>query len=76
MAECGQAKRSVPPERLRQAFVGAGVPEWNANALIDLQRLYREDGASSVTDDVQQLLGRRPTSYSNSCEIIEPRFGL
>jgi uncharacterized protein YbjT (DUF2867 family) len=50
-------------EQLKRAMVGAGVPEWSADALVDLQRLYREGGASAVTKDVEQLLGRKPTSF-------------
>jgi len=29
----------------------------------DLQRLYREGGASAVSRDVEQVLGRRPISF-------------
>ena len=53
----------LPPEQLKQAMLGAGVPEWSADALVDLQRLYREDGASAVTRDVEHLLGRKPISF-------------
>jgi uncharacterized protein YbjT (DUF2867 family) len=50
----------LPPEQFKQALLAAGVPEWSANALIDLQQLYRRGGASAVTRDVEQLLGRKP----------------
>ena len=53
----------LPPEAFKQALLGAGVPEWSADALLDLQRLYRTNGASSVTRDVEQLLGRKPISF-------------
>lgn len=53
----------MPPEQFKQALLGAGLPEWSADALIDLQRLYREGGASEVTSDIEHLLGRRPTSF-------------
>ncbi len=53
----------LPPEQFKQALLGAGVPEWSANALVDLQHLYREGGASKVTGDVEKLLGRRPVSF-------------
>jgi uncharacterized protein YbjT (DUF2867 family) len=53
----------LPVEQFKQALVGAGLPEWNANALIDLQQLYRNGGASAVTNDVEQLLGRKPRSF-------------
>jgi uncharacterized protein YbjT (DUF2867 family) len=32
---------NLPPEQLKEALLSAGVPEWNADALLDLQRFYR-----------------------------------
>jgi uncharacterized protein YbjT (DUF2867 family) len=52
----------LPAEQFKQALVGAGLPEWSADALVDLQQLYRSGAASAVTNDVAQLLGRRPIS--------------
>jgi uncharacterized protein YbjT (DUF2867 family) len=53
----------MPDDQYQQALLGAGLPEWSANALVDLQRLYREGTASEVTGDVEQLLGRKPISF-------------
>src|SRR6266536_2731352 len=53
----------LPVEQFKQALLGAGLPDWSANALIDLQQLYRNGGASAVTNDVEQLLGRKPRSF-------------
>ena len=53
----------LPVEQLKQALLAAGVPEWSANALIDMQQLYRRGGASTVTNDVEQLLKRKPRSF-------------
>jgi uncharacterized protein YbjT (DUF2867 family) len=53
----------LPPDQFKQALLAAGVPEWSADALIDLQRLYRANKASALTNDVEQLLGRKPTSF-------------
>ncbi|HEX9112144.1 MAG TPA: SDR family oxidoreductase [Terriglobales bacterium] len=53
----------LPVEQFKQALLGAGLPEWSANALIDLQQLYRNGGASAVTNDVEQVLRRKPRSF-------------
>jgi uncharacterized protein YbjT (DUF2867 family) len=53
----------LPADQFKQALLGAGLPEWSANALIDLQQLYRSGGASAVTNDVEQILGRKPRSF-------------
>ena len=53
----------LAPADYRKALLGAGVPEWSADALIDLQRFYRENGASRVTSAVEQITGRKPTTF-------------
>ena len=55
---------NLQPAQLREALRTAGVPDWNADALLDLQRLYREGGAATITADVEQILGRKPIRYA------------
>src|SRR5215470_16576233 len=54
----------LPPAQLKQALLAAGVPEWNVDALLDLQRFYRDGKAAKVTPDVEQILGRKPISFA------------
>lgn len=54
---------NLTDEQLKQAMIASGVPEWSVTAVTDLQRLYREGGASAVSGGVEQLLGRKPTSF-------------
>ena len=53
---------NLAPEDLKTALLSAGVPEWNAEALVDLQRLYREGKAAMVSSDVREILGHAPRS--------------
>ncbi len=53
----------LPPAEFRKALLSAGMPEWSADALLDLQRLYREGKASLVTDDIERLTGRKPITF-------------
>ena len=53
---------NLPTVQLKEALLSAGVPEWNADALLDLQRLYREGKATTVTQDVEQILGHKAIS--------------
>src|SRR6266403_3104608 len=53
----------LPPEQFKQALIGAGLSEWNADALVDLQQFYRAGGANGVTGDVEKLLRRNPISF-------------
>jgi uncharacterized protein YbjT (DUF2867 family) len=54
----------LPPGQLKEALLSAGVPEWSADALLDLQRFYREGKAATVTRDVEEVLGRKPVSFA------------
>jgi uncharacterized protein YbjT (DUF2867 family) len=64
----------LPPEQFKQALVGAGMPEWSASALLDLQQFYGRGGASAVTREVEQLLGRKPTSFEQFSRDYAPAF--
>ena len=48
---------------LKRGILSAGTSEWSADALLDLQRLYREGKASLVTDDVERLTGHKPITF-------------
>jgi uncharacterized protein YbjT (DUF2867 family) len=54
---------NLPPDQMKLALLGAGTPEWNANGIIDLEALYREGGSSTVSPDIERLLGRKPIAY-------------
>jgi len=54
---------NLPPNEMKQALLGVGVPEWNANGIIDLEALYREGAASTVSPDIERVLGRMPIAY-------------
>ncbi len=53
----------LPPTEFKKVLLSAGMLEWSADALVDLQRLYREGKAGMVTDDVERLTGRKPITF-------------
>ena len=53
----------LPAAEFKKALLSAGTPEWSADALLDLQCLYREGRASVVTDDIDRLTGRMPIAF-------------
>ena len=53
----------LAPDAFKQALLSAGVPEWSANAVTDLQALYRNGGAFEVTGEVERITGRKPASF-------------
>jgi uncharacterized protein YbjT (DUF2867 family) len=67
---------NLPPAQLKEALLSAGLPEWNADALLDLQRLYREGKATTVTRDVEQILGRKAISFAQFARDYRSDFEL
>jgi uncharacterized protein YbjT (DUF2867 family) len=53
---------SVPPEAFLAALTGAGMPEWQAEGLLEDYAHYVRGEASSVSPDVAQVTGTSPRS--------------
>jgi uncharacterized protein YbjT (DUF2867 family) len=53
----------LPAAELKRVIVSGGTPEWSADALLDLQRLYRAGRASLVTDDIERLTRHKPITF-------------
>lgn len=56
----------VAPEDARKAMSAAGIPEWQADALLDLYAWFQEDegtAGSAVTPTLQEILGRPPRTF-------------
>jgi len=53
----------LAPAEFKNGVLSTGAPEWSADALVDLQRLYREGKASLVSDDVERLTRRKPITF-------------
>jgi uncharacterized protein YbjT (DUF2867 family) len=55
----------VPPEQYRQSLGAAGLPPWLADALTELEQVYRAHQAEVVTDEVQKATGRPATPFDD-----------
>ncbi|AXC15059.1 hypothetical protein ACPOL_5813 [Acidisarcina polymorpha] len=51
----------IPESAQRASMLGLGMPEWQVDALLDLQRYYTGGQGGEVTDVLEMLLGREPT---------------
>jgi uncharacterized protein YbjT (DUF2867 family) len=65
---------NLPPAEMKQALLGAGMPEWNASGIIDLEALYREGGASTVSPDIEHVLRRKPIAYEQFARDYASNF--
>jgi uncharacterized protein YbjT (DUF2867 family) len=48
----------IPEAAQRQAMLGAGMPVWQVDAILELQEYYRTGACASVDDVVADLVGR------------------
>jgi uncharacterized protein YbjT (DUF2867 family) len=55
---------SLPPSDLKQGMLAEGMPEEIADRMCDLERYFREDKASRITNDIKQATGRDPRRFS------------
>jgi uncharacterized protein YbjT (DUF2867 family) len=50
----------IPEDAQRKSMLEAGMPKWQVDALLDLQRYYVGGKGGDVTDVLPRLLGREP----------------
>ncbi len=65
---------AVSDEDGKAGMVGAGIPEFYADYLIDLNRFYRKGGAETVTGDVKAVAGREPISFARFAKDFAGAF--
>ena len=64
----------VPPEAMRQALLGFGMPAWQADGLVEDYDHYRRGEAAMVTSAVRDLTGKEATSFSQFANDYSSRF--
>lgn len=50
----------IPAERQRQTMLNSGLPEWHADAILDLQAYYLKGKGGKIDGLLEQLIGRSP----------------
>ena len=61
---------NLSPSDLKNGMLLEGMPEALADRMLDLERYFREDQASRITDDIKQVTGRDPrrfAQYARDC---------
>jgi uncharacterized protein YbjT (DUF2867 family) len=56
---------SLTAADLKIAMLASGMPESIADRMLDLERYFREDRASAITDDVKRVTGREPKRFAD-----------
>ncbi|MEE4419048.1 SDR family oxidoreductase [Streptomyces bugieae] len=55
----------LPDDAARTAMLSRGMPEFYADALIEVARAFRDGGAETVTSTVADLTGREPLGFAD-----------
>jgi hypothetical protein len=55
----------IPESAQRKSMLEMGMPEWQVEAILDLQQYYVQGGGSQVTGVLAQLLGRGPRNIDS-----------
>ena len=55
---------SISPSDFKLGMLAEGMPEAIADRMLDLERYFREDQASRITNDIKQVTGRDPRRFA------------
>lgn len=61
---------SLRPADLKGAMLGSGMPEPLADRMLDLERYFREDNASSISNDIKLVTGDSPRRFKDYAREI------
>src|SRR5215469_792968 len=67
---CGRTIRYIdmPMSDQKKALVGSGMPDWQAQALIDLQDYYRHGYGGECNDEIRLVTGHIPRTFDRFLE--------
>ncbi|HEU4691527.1 MAG TPA: SDR family oxidoreductase [Vicinamibacterales bacterium] len=63
---------SLPPADLKAGMLAEGMPEAIADRMLDLERYFRENRASCITNDVRRVTGREPGRFAQYVQALAP----
>ena len=53
----------IPPEAMRDALLGVGLPAWRAEGVVEDYALYRRGEAAAATSGVRDAIGKAPRTF-------------
>ncbi len=66
---------NVPPEAAKEGMLGAGVPEWIADGILEGSLAMSQGLADYTTDDFEKLTGHRANSFETFARDFAQVFG-
>jgi uncharacterized protein YbjT (DUF2867 family) len=55
----------VPPEQMREAMVGFGMPAWQADGLMEDYAHYRRNEAAAIASGIEDATGKAPRQFKD-----------
>jgi uncharacterized protein YbjT (DUF2867 family) len=65
----------VPPEKLGDAMLQNGLPQWMVEGVLELYAIWKFNGASEVTGAVSHVAKAEPTTFTQFAHDYAPQFG-
>ena len=62
----------IPPQTMRDALLGFGLPQWQAEGLIEDYAHYRQGEAAVIATGVQDAIGSPPRSFDQFAHDYAP----
>ena len=64
----------VPEEAARDGMLQAGVPKWQADALMELHAINKQNRWSAVTSDIERVTGNPPNDFAQFARDHADKF--
>jgi uncharacterized protein YbjT (DUF2867 family) len=64
----------ISVEAMESSLLGAGLPNWNAHAIAEIMGSFGTGQYAYVTDTVENILGRKPTSHAQWLSEVADAF--
>lgn len=64
----------IPEAAQRQSMLELGMPDWQVNAILELQQYYVQGGADKVTGVLSELLGTAPRNLDSFLAEFKDEF--
>jgi uncharacterized protein YbjT (DUF2867 family) len=64
----------VPEDAARDGMLQAGVPKWQAEALMELHAINKQNRWSAVTSEIEKVTGNPPTDFAQFARDHADRF--
>src|SRR6266446_10489952 len=64
----------VPEDAARDGMLQAGVPKWQAEALMELHAINKQSRWSAVTSDIEKVTGNPPTDFAQFAHDHADKF--